>query len=303
MKTNKRHAFTLIELLVVIAIIAMLLAILMPALSAIKKQAQRIVCLSNLSQWGLTLTLYTEDYNGKFFAGEYKYTDPNGVQHTNNNDDLWPYALESYYQLPELMTCPSSRFRTPNIHSEDSIMDNDGNISGGYGLNGWVCNPPEDVLTSEGLDTTKNWRTMDICNASNIPLMADALWYTGRPQSSDVPQVEQGEFDGMFDLAFPDGTPDAGPDMDMFLMSEMEPAEEKPADSEAEEDAADEFGNQMQRFCENRHDGKTNVLFMDCSVKTISPKQLWRLKWHRNYATNAPLPEWPEWMADFKDPK
>jgi len=50
---NKRRGFTLIELLVVIAIIAVLMAILMPALNRVREQGKRAVCLSNVKQLGL----------------------------------------------------------------------------------------------------------------------------------------------------------------------------------------------------------------------------------------------------------
>jgi len=266
-QSKNKNGFTLIELLVVIAIIAMLLAILMPALSAVKKQAQRVVCMSNLSQWGLMFTLYTEDHDGHFFAGYYNYTDPNGVTHTGSNADLWPYALEPYYQLPKLMVCPSSPFITPKIHDASHIEKFGGNLSGGYGLNGWVCDTPEDVPQTEGHSTANSWRTMDILGASKIPLMADALWYTGRPESHDLPPEKR------YNSRYNDW-----------------------------DDISNDPSNHMQRFSVNRHREKTNVLFMDGMIRSISPKELWRLKWHKNYDTSAPLPQWPEWMKDFKDP-
>jgi len=67
---KKPKAFTLIELLVVIAIIAILMAILMPALNRVKEQGKRAVCLSNLKQLTLTWIMYADENDDKLVNGE-----------------------------------------------------------------------------------------------------------------------------------------------------------------------------------------------------------------------------------------
>lgn len=69
------------------------------------------------------------------------------------------------------------------------------------------------------------------------------------------------------------------------------------------------YANEMKHFCIDRHDGAINVLFMDWSSRKVGLKELWTLKWHRQFDTAGPwtiasgaLPsDWPEWMRDFRD--
>jgi len=76
MEKRKKKGFTLIELLVVIAIIAILAAMLLPALARAKEQARRRVCLNNLKQLGIMLQIYANDWDGWFPVHEHEDNPP-----------------------------------------------------------------------------------------------------------------------------------------------------------------------------------------------------------------------------------
>jgi prepilin-type N-terminal cleavage/methylation domain-containing protein len=99
-KQKSPVAFTLIELLVVISIVAMLMAILLPALQRVRKQSRAVVCQSNLRQWSVVFSMYVNDYSGVL-----PYHFPMGA-----SDHVWPHATRSYYSdSNNVLLCPSAR--------------------------------------------------------------------------------------------------------------------------------------------------------------------------------------------------
>ncbi len=262
---QRAGGFTLIELLVVVAVIALLLSILGPSMQRAKRQAREVVCRSNLHQWGMIWMLYTTDNNGSFPSAEKK-----GYKRGRWIDFLREQWTDRY----KILLCPSASKRPPEAASGRtyggpfySYMHGDKDYSdtvewASYGLNNWVYDAVPGDEDIQGRPTKWNWRKIESRGASNIPLCLDSMWRGGGPMYYDSPmRSEPPEYDGEWVGA----------------------------------------KGEMRHFCMDRHRQAVNAVFFDMAVKRIELKQLWKLKWHKEFDTSGWPGPWPEWMKNFKE--
>ena len=120
LQRRPNRGFTLIELLVVIAIIAILAAMLLPALAKAKEAGRKANCLSNLHQMGLGLLMYADDSNGVIPRGNeplwFQVLSPNlGVRSTNDFKKVRVYTCPSYPDKRQLICYVDNawEFRSP----------------------------------------------------------------------------------------------------------------------------------------------------------------------------------------------
>ncbi len=155
---KRRGAFTLVELLVVIGIIALLISILLPALSKARESGNRVACLSNMRQIGMAFLQYLNDNKDRFPRPASSVTEEDWIywQPARKQEDsrIVPYLGGSF--LPKVFRCPSD--------SEFESHLNGYKYS--YTVNETMCRHPG-ALT--GLDATGTVPGVHGTNAGKLP--------------------------------------------------------------------------------------------------------------------------------------
>ena len=272
--------FTLVELLVVIAIIALLMSILMPALSRVRNQAQAVRGAANLKQWGLIFAMYTDENNGYFNEG-WGFNDHYG---RSNELGLWMNALRPYYKDEwDLFLCPTAKRVVLGSSDWGTFKAQPRTLQNRYPAPGEGAN--KEFIFSYSINSWTNymikgrgshrpvenfWKNAhNSRGGNNIPVFGDNTWHDAWPQVLDTP----------------------------------------PPTSDAAGWGSFGTRDEMWQFCINRHGGFVNLLFMDWTVRKVGLKELWTLKWHRSFDTSGywtlaggvRASDWPKWMRSFKD--
>lgn len=236
-----------------IAIIAILAALLLPALAKAKAKGQSAVCLSNLRQWSVINNMYTLDNDGRLMG-----------EQRGKVEGTWAMIFSHLYgDQDEFRLCPTAKRPAPanaggygNTYEYWGTADPKKHVGyfrngdyGSYGINHWIN---ADVEKTGGWRGHNEWhwiRESDSKEPSVTPVFGDCAWYGGNP-------------------------------FDLVSRSTMGAV---PSRRDWNKTNPRNWPYDIARFCMDRHNKGVNISFFDGSARRIWLPDLWDLKWHKEF--------------------
>lgn len=263
-----KTAFARRDVIVVLGCVVFLVMTLGAIGSRGRRRAKEAVCLSNLRRMGSAFLMFAADNDGRFMDGWYG--------NETENTDMWMEALRPYYVNPDLRNCP-----------EAVLPMSEGDFEWNFTFAAWgvfegECGQPSDW-----------WPVVTGCDYGSYG--NNAFIYDPPPEVGDI---------GGYSTVVNWRSPNVAGGADIPMVGGAGWIEVKPLQTDAPPMYEGMYwydGPGMQCVCLNRHSRYVNWAFLDGAARKVGLKQLWRLKWHRGFEVDNPMPHWPEWMRDFQD--